>query len=661
MKNIIKFSLVILLACSLAASCQKNFNEDVQTPASQPTVRTFTCTIATPDPDSKVAIDNLGKATWEVGDEILVHGEYVGTSGGKLYSTVITLTAGDISADGKTATISVPIDEEGVSGIVPYIHKSGDVQDYKSTLYACYPASAVKSGSYHTYYYNVFTSFDKPLMAAYDNDGAFVFYNMGSVITFSVPSSEDFDSYVFETNNEGITISYSQFSTRVGYHLTDGLKYNCPYVSSNATYGTLSPTNSVSGTLVCDDSIHYISIPGGANITGGFTMYFLKGGDIKKYATVTSDLDLRMSDKKGKVLHLGSISGTKLHTYTPPAHEPAAWTNGTGLDGVVDKSASPANSYILYAADANKAVKIKAVKGNSSEPVGTIASVVVLWETDNTSTAVTAKNIVADVDFSADYQYIFIKTPASFTAGNALIAAKNGAGDILWSWHIWMPSSTVNNVAATDFCGAANIQDRNLGALTTTALAGDADPLSIGLYYQWGRKDPFPGHHSFGTDAAAALTGTTITKHGSAATPEYSVLHPTEYIYVSSSEDDWTTSHPTDLWNGAENAKTIYDPCPAGYRVPLYDSEKPMWSGSNTSWDFTNDTKYVYNSAFAFPLSGYIDCYGGSYYKSKTRAFVWSATSFSDHRANCLLNYGKTVVNTDFNKAKAGSVRCVTE
>lgn len=664
MKNILRLALVSIATSILAVSCQKSIEEKVETPVLEPVIRTFKCIIADPDPDSKVDIDNTGKTTWAVDDEILVHGEYIGTSGGKQYSTIIKLTAGDIIDEGKTAIISVPIDEDGLTGIVPYIHKDGEpkVQDYKSTLYACYPASAVKSGNYHTYYYNVFTSFDQPLMAGYDDGDTFVFYNLGSVITFSVPNSEDFDSYVLEANGDTPpTISYGQFSTRVGMHLTDGLKYNVPYVSSNATYGTLSASSSVSGTLVCDDSIHTICIPGGANMADGFTFYFLKGGDIKKYARVTSSVDLSMSSKKGKVLHLGSISGSKLHTYTA-AHVPATWTDGTGLSGVLDKSASPANCYILYAADADKAVKIKAVKGSSSTPVGTIASVEILWETNNTSSAVASNAIVADVDYSADSQYIFIKTPASFTPGNALIAARNAVGDIIWSWHIWMPNSTVNDVAATGFCGAGYIQDRNLGALTTTALAGDADPLSIGLYYQWGRKDPFPGHHSFGTDAAAALSAgsTSITKHGVAATPDYAVAHPTEYIHVSESEIDWTTSHPSDLWDNSGD-KTIYDPCPAGYRVPLRDDTKPMWSGSNTSWDFSNDTKYVYNSAFAFPLSGYIDCYGGSYYKSKVRAFVWSATSKDDNSAYCLLNYGATVANVSFQKPKAGSVRCVTE
>ncbi len=213
---------------------------------------------------------------------------------------------------------------------------------------------------------------------------------------------------------------------------------------------------------------------------------------------------------------------------------------------------------------------------------------------------------------------------------------------------------------ATSLAGLAKMQDRNLGALVVTPATGDSDPLSIGLYYQWGRKDPFPGSASISSNKASAVAGEGMTKHDALVSVEYAIAHPTEYVYVPNTDNsDWTETHPADLWDNA-GKKTIYDPCPAGYRVPVRDSSKPMWDTSGTGWDTSADYRYIFGD-HVFPTAGYIDCYGGDYYKVGARSFVWSATSREDTRAYCLFNKDKNFENSSFHKAKAGSVRCVAE
>ena len=82
-------------------------------------------------------------------------------------------------------------------------------------------------------------------------------------------------------------------------------------------------------------------------------------------------------------------------------------------------------------------------------------------------------------------------------AGNALIAALDKNGSILWSWHIWAPE----DVAKTDRTKSGyDLLNMNLGALKSTM---DAEAATYGMLYQWGRKDPFP--------AAATPTGNTQT------------------------------------------------------------------------------------------------------------------------------------------------------
>ena len=75
------------------------------------------------------------KTAWKAGDQIVVHGEYAKDQ------VTVTLAAGDISGDGKSATVTV-------DGLFPYQR-----EDCTSTLYASYPAS-VADNLKHCFFYS---------------------------------------------------------------------------------------------------------------------------------------------------------------------------------------------------------------------------------------------------------------------------------------------------------------------------------------------------------------------------------------------------------------------------------------------------------------------------------------------------------------------------
>ena len=343
---------------------------------------------------------------------------------------------------------------------------------------------------------------------------------------------------------------------------------------------------------------------------------------------------------------------------------PPTPTEGGGevVSSAIDLSAQgTANSYIVTAAGN---YTFKTVKGNSKESVGTVASAEILWETENTETAPEAGSIIASVSYEEGY--VTFSTPETLKAGNALIAVKDAEGTILWSWHIWIPASEIAIQDGTALCSAAAIMDRNLGALVATAATGDVDPLSIGLFYQWGRKDPFPGMASMSSNTGAAVAGTAWTAHGTTEDTAYAVAHPTEYIHVPNVDEGvWNKDDPADLWNAEGNLKTIYDPCPVGYRVPLYDSSLPMWKGSfDDSWTIDVDAKRFSYGAIVFPVCGYIDCWTPSYAKVGERTHIWASKWYDAERATCLYYRGdkeNKYYSQKFHKAKAGSVRCVAE
>lgn len=203
---------------------------------------------------------------------------------------------------------------------------------------------------------------------------------------------------------------------------------------------------------------------------------------------------------------------------------------GTNLDDgrvLVGKDLSAAgtrtaNCYVVKTTDANKWYRFKAtVRGNGAQtaedisytgaviPAGDKISPVkagLVWETrDNNGTVHTLDY----VGYSRN-GYIVFKL-GSAPEGNAVVAAKDGASKILWSWHIWATAAfdgdnikvqkyetrPRNNITGYENITkrAFNMMDRNLGAASAMPASKTAEEVikTYGLLYQFGRKDPFPG------------------------------------------------------------------------------------------------------------------------------------------------------------------------
>lgn len=330
-----------------------------------------------------------------------------------------------------------------------------------------------------------------------------------------------------------------------------------------------------------------------------------------------------------------------------------------------------ANCYIV--SQSGKYKFNASVKGNSTESIGEAVSAEVLWESFGTDVTPSVGDILKNATYKDGY--IEFETPSTLTEGNAVIAAKDASGTILWSWHIWVTDQLEEQVY---YYNAGIMMDRNLGA--TSATPGDVGAL--GLLYQWGRKDPFLGSSSISSSVEAKSTITWPSAVGTASSRgvDYVTSNPTTFVYAWSSPYDWHYSYRDDaLWTTSDKTKSIYDPCPAGWRVPD-GGDNGIWataygSSSNQTgaYDSTNkgtDFSRKYGSATTiwYPTSGFRegrdmgDTYcGGELDGVGEYGRYWSASLNSDYpyKLFCDPNY---VSSMNFSyRAGGSSIRCAKD
>lgn len=362
-----------------------------------------------------------------------------------------------------------------------------------------------------------------------------------------------------------------------------------------------------------------------------------------------------------------------------------------------------------------------------------------LW-TDNASLA-----SQLDVNLDKVNGLLTVKSTGS-AVGNAVVAlydkAAAGSGEILWSWHIWVtgyapaadrvyclgpdsrwsvPGGEVHTYGTTYLATNPGkvIMDRNLGATKTYYRAPSAGDLTadqaFGLFYQWGRKDPFPRvdgstikettiHDGktipiYGADGntplpegekdnttAAGVKKVNINAAGSnpPATFNYAVKNPLTFIYNSSTEmGDWLTStvgnQNNALW-GDGGPKSAYDPCPEGWRVPktgtwndigndnfqYYLNGTAINNGATGNYYQTNGRLYIPAGMSVriawYPAGGLREPGSGKLTHGGSRGYSWSCTPNGDIKSK-YVDFGMEGVGPQGQVFRAFGfpVRCIQE
>lgn len=276
----------------------------------------------------------------------------------------------------------------------------------------------------------------------------------------------------------------------------------------------------------------------------------------------------------------------------------------------------------------------------------------VIWETGTVRGAV-----IKD----AEYKSGRIVFTTGTDRGNALVGLFDSRGNCIWSWHIWSVDYAPAAVAQTYKSGAV-FMDRNLGALTTDY----TKPESRGLYYQWGRKDPmiYPSlfrsnqwNEPIRADAVYAAGfeyaesyPRDVASPYDIMTVEWAVAHPTTYMDGAFFEDweewtsvsDWLHARNSNLWGNRTTGKTIvmvtdksiYDPCPPGWRVPdLEDFRDLRFAAAEMPYCVTvycNGTQTA-----KYPLGGFLNV--SRYERNGENAYLYTASPYTWNGSS--LNY----------------------
>lgn len=318
-----------------------------------------------------------------------------------------------------------------------------------------------------------------------------------------------------------------------------------------------------------------------------------------------------------------------------------------------------ANTYQIQAVGK---YKFETVKGNDSAARLDAASVEVTWETWCNNETVTQNSLVKSV--ALEDGYVVVEAADPFHAGNALVSVKNAEGTIIWSWMLWFVEEKIGTIEVDGY----QFMDRNLGALTTDK----AKPgLNYGLLWQWGRIAPvmgLDGTHTGTTMTSYPADVTTTVERSADGTNwpiEYGLANPTVFLYGNTPDngyrhwaDDLTVE--AGLWG---ETKTIYDPCPAGYKVMSFASSQVLFADLGEGAEADDVNKGITANGFWFPYTGYWKYSSGSRSSDADNGYYWSSThQIRDEEIGyyCVAKYSKiSSKSTSYDsKGSAMAIRC---
>lgn len=326
-------------------------------------------------------------------------------------------------------------------------------------------------------------------------------------------------------------------------------------------------------------------------------------------------------------------------------------------------------------------------------------------------------------DASGDGYLDFEVKATDIKSGNTVVAVTKG-GVVVWSWHLWFaPKSALNKIEVTNHQGVKyNFTEETLGwkpkgEVTTytaprtvkvkveqTIANGGVKQVTvinitqnpggkkegISTLYQFGRKDALPGTNTFYPTNSYSFDNTPGGR-----SLGYAIQHP-ENMFINAGTGtyfrDWCNASYYNLWSADnttcgfnDNAvvKTVYDPCPVGFKMPASNAFTGFTSNgqgqstpANVNADGTADSQDKFDAAYGhnfwtnssknatifFPAPGVRDFSDGSLSSVGSYGYYWSAVP-TDVYNGCYLTFSWSYVIplTTYSRSYGFAVRPVSE
>ena len=286
-------------------------------------------------------------------------------------------------------------------------------------------------------------------------------------------------------------------------------------------------------------------------------------------------------------------------------------------------------------------------------------------------------------------------------SGNAVVAVKKG-GTTVWSWHLWFaPKDALNKIKVTNhqnkdyyftkealgwkptqwsgstYSSARTVKVKveqtvaNNGTKAYTVINITQKPGSVKrgatTFYQFGRKDAFPGvakadlasNSHFTENAGGNMSIENGIQHPDnfyTWSPSWNSAPPTGYSYYNL----WSADNTTTGFNDNHVVKTVYDPSPVGFKMPVSNAFTGFTANGQDEGtrniDGTDNVQTYYKNfghnfwtsssktaTIYFPASGYRNGADGLLHGELYGGWYWSAVP-GNMNNGCFLHFNPNSV-----------------
>lgn len=445
------------------------------------------------------------------------------------------------------------------------------------------------------------------------NGKALTFSNVGSAMKFKLV--HDASSVVITSTSAGVPVA-GQFSYSEG-QLT--------ILSDNA----VSSSVTVSGEMKAGETYYAIVAPGTYNISAA-----ISGVEVKKSSAEPGiKFEANMINNLGIIADVNQIPNCYIvkpgETVKIPVYKAfAMWEESAWSD----------------------------YKPSEKNPEATVVQV--LWEDEEgLLTNINGDQLPVSGESKLNERF-FTVVAAEGKTGNAAVSIRFGSA-FRWTIHIWVTDYAGESYQASN---GLEFMDRNLGATSTKV----TEPASYGVYYQGVRYNPFPGPDAVGAMKSLSVNGVTksITYTPCWGASQEGMCrwiskNPTVFVTASDQPYSWLTKnnndsdYVADFWPSKTNSKkTAYDPCPAGWMLPVADAY--------SFWDSATDDEDLKK----YPAAGRLK-FDFTYSEVGSSAVLWCGDPTGLKTCSAYINFNtdrsikEHNAGANHSRANALPVRCV--